>query len=67
LIDDEFDGAGVGIAGGFDQADGGFAHGLAIFGREVGGGAFFNQFLMAPLGGAFAFEQMDGIAVVAAR
>ncbi len=64
LVDDELDGAGVGVAGGLDQPDGRLAHGSARLGREARPRAFFDQLLMPALHGAVALPEMDDVAVL---
>ena len=65
LVDDELDGAGVGVVGRLDQPHGRFAHRLRESCRgRFGAGAFFDQLLVAALRRAIAFPQVDHVAVV---
>ena len=63
-VDDEFDGAGAGIAHRFRQSAGLVAHRLARGGIKEGRGRFFDDLLVAALDGAFAFVQIDAVAVL---
>ncbi len=70
VIHDEFDGAGIGVMGGFGDSDGGFAHFFAQFPEfvfEQGRGSFLDDFLVAALDGAIAFAQMDDAALMVAE
>ena len=64
LVEDELDGARIGVVGGLDQTHGRFAHGLPFFVRQVRGRALLDQFLMPALGGAIAFPQVHHVAVM---
>ena len=61
-IHDEFHRAGADIVHGAGGINRGFAHCVAPGRGESGGGSFLNYFLMAALGGAVAFKQMDHVA-----
>lgn len=63
FIDEEFDGAGIFVFASFSDFDGGFAHFFSKFWGEVGGGGFFDEFLVAALNGAIAFCAVDDVAV----
>ncbi len=70
FIDEEFDGAGIGVMGGFGDADGSLAHFLAKvleFCLDERGGRLFDQFLVAPLDGTIALAQMNNIAPAVAE
>ena len=63
-VDEELDGAGVGIAGGLGQAHGRGAQRLAHFGLQQGAGRLFDQFLVPALQRAVALPEVDDVAVV---
>ena len=64
LVDDEFDGAGIRVTGGFGDAHGDLAHTPAhIFGDDRRR-RFFEYLLMAALHGAFALAEVDAVAVL---
>lgn len=62
-VDEEFDGAGVDIAAGARETDGGVTHFFAEIGRDDKGGGFFDDFLVAALHGTFALAERDDAAV----
>src|SRR5206468_1431374 len=64
LIDDEFDSAGVGVAGFFDQPHGRFAHGESLFLGQAGRWAFLDELLVPALRAALALEEMAEVAVM---
>ena len=63
VVDEEFDGACVGVAGGLREADRGFAHASTQTPINDGGGSFFDDFLVATLDGAFTLTEGDAMAV----
>ncbi len=63
FIGDELHGAGADIADGLGGIDGSAAHRGAAGFVHAGRGGFLDHFLVAPLGGAVALEQMHGVAV----
>src|ERR1022692_5169677 len=69
LVHQKLDRAGVVIAGGARRADGGFAHGMAHFEvlLDKRRGTFLGDFLVAALDGAFAFAQVNHVAVLVAH
>jgi len=64
FVDEVFDGAGVDVAGGSDQTDGGFAELFARLALESGARGFFDELLVAALHGAVAFPEVDGVAAM---
>ena len=64
LIDQEFDGAGIGVVGRLRDFDGNFAHAAAHIGIDNRRRRFFENFLMTALDGTLALAQPDGIAVL---
>ena len=66
-IEEEFDGAGVAVAGFARQGDGRAAEFLADRGRQMRRGGDFDHFLVAALHGTVAFPQMQQIAVMIAQ
>ena len=62
-VDDELDGAGVGVVGGLDQADGGRRTSPGGRRRRAAGRGFLDQLLVPPLDGAVAFPEVDDVAV----
>jgi hypothetical protein len=67
VVDDEFDGASIGIMGEFGDLDGGLAHfvaELAVLALDQRRRGFFDDLLIAPLDGAVAFAEMDDVALV---
>ncbi len=64
LIDDEFDGAGVGVAGRLDQPHGRFAHRRAGRRGKCRRRAFLDQLLMPPLHRAIALPKVHDVAVM---
>ena len=62
-VNEKFDGAGVGVAAGAREANGGVAHFFAQIGRHDRGRRFFDYFLVAALHGAFAFAERNDAAV----
>ena len=63
-IDDELDGAGVGVIGGFDERYRGLANALRTLGSRCDAGALFDDLLMPALHRAIAFPQVADIAVM---
>ena len=63
-IDDELDGPGAGVTDRLGQRAGLFAHGLAGGFVKEGRGGFLDDLLVAALDRAFAFMQIDAIAVL---
>jgi hypothetical protein len=63
-VEEEFDGPGIGVTGGFRQPNGCLAHTLAQVFADDGRGGFFNDLLMAALDGAFAFSEGDAVAML---
>ena len=64
LIDQEFDGAGIGVVRRLRDFDGDFAHPAAHVGIDNRRRRFFENFLMAPLNGALALAEPDRIAML---
>ncbi len=64
VVDEELDGAGVGVSGGEREANGGFAHASAEVGIDDRGRGFLDDFLMAALDGAFALAEGDAVAML---
>src|SRR5579884_1745330 len=63
LVNEKFDGAGIGIAAGASEAHRGVAHFFAEFGSHDRRRSFLDDLLMAALHGTFAFAQGDDAAV----
>ena len=66
-IHQEFDRAGIHIAGCLAQPDGGIADFLALRVIKIGGGCAFDDFLIAALNRTITFIQMNKCAVVIAQ
>ncbi|MPL82810.1 hypothetical protein SDC9_28759 [bioreactor metagenome] len=66
-VDDEFHGAGRGVAHGLRQRDGLLAHRLARRRVEERRGRLFDDLLVAALDRAFALVQIDAVAVLVAE
>src|SRR5208282_3471972 len=64
LIDQEFDGAGIGVVGRLRGLDGHFAHAPAHVGIDNRRRRLLENFLVAALDGTFALAEPDGIAVL---
>ena len=64
VIDEEFEGAEVGVAAGGGEFDGVGADSLAQVAAERGAGGDFDQFLVAALDGAFALADVADCAVL---
>src|SRR5699024_4754884 len=60
----ELERAGTAIADALAGSDAQFADVIALLFGDAGGGAFFDYLLIAPLHGAVALAQMNGIAVI---
>jgi len=63
-VNEELDGACVGVAASAGEPDRGFAHFFAEVGRHDRRRGFFDDFLVAALDGAFAFAEGDHAAVL---
>ena len=64
LINNEFNGSGIGIVGMLDHPDSCLAHVLARFFRQVWSRAFFDQFLVTALRATVAFPEVDNISMM---
>jgi len=64
VIDEELDRAGVGVGRGLRDADRNFAHAAAHVGIDDWRRRFFEHLLMAALQRAFAFAEVDRVAVL---
>jgi hypothetical protein len=62
-VDEELDGAGVDVAGGEREADGGLAHARRRASRDDGGGGFLDDLLVAALDAALALAEVEAVAV----
>jgi len=67
VVVDELDGACGGVVNGFGKDFGGGVELLAGGVGEAGGGSFFENFLMATLGGAVAFAEGEDAALAVAE
>ena len=67
LVDQELDGAGVVVTGGFGDAHGDFAHAAAHLFVDERRGRLFEHLLMAALHGALALAEIDDVAVLVAE
>ena len=67
LVEQAFDGAGVEVVDGLRCFDGHVAHAGAQLWVESDGGAFLDELLAAALQAAFAFAEVDDVAVVIAE
>ena len=65
-IDEELNGAGAFVVDRFADLDRAFAKGIADFGIEVRSRRDLDDFLMAALDGAIAFEEMNEVAMLVA-
>src|SRR5438132_4946944 len=65
--DDELDGAGVLIVDAERRGDRRFGHLLTKFVRVARSGRLLDHFLIPPLNGAVAFEEMDDVALSVAQ
>jgi hypothetical protein len=63
-VEKELDGAGVSVAGGKSEPDGGLTHAPAQIFVDDGGGGFFEDFLVAALNGALAFAEGYAVAIL---
>ncbi len=63
LVHEEFDGGGAGVLGVLDEPGGGLADLVALLRIDARCWGFFDELLVATLGGAVAFVEMDGVAV----
>src|SRR6185437_7781375 len=64
LVDEELDGAGVGITGGLDETNGRFAQLAADFRPQDWRWRFLDELLVTSLHRAIALPEVDGIAVI---
>ena len=67
FVHQKFNGAGPAVVHGLCGGHGRGAHFAAQFRGEEGRGAFFHDFLVAPLHGAFAVEEVHHVAVCVAQ
>ena len=66
-VGEEFDGAGVAVAGGFGRLDRRLTHAAAHFRTDRGRRRFFEHLLMTALDGAFALSQINAVAVLVGK
>ena len=67
IVDEELDGAGIGVADVLRQLDRGGAHLRTQFGRHQRGGTFLDDLLIASLDGTVAFPKMNDAAMLIAE
>ncbi len=67
FVHEEFDGAGVAVADGFDGFFEFGGNALTDFGAQGGGGRFLKQLLVTPLDAAFALAQDFDVAVLVGK
>src|ERR1051326_2707308 len=67
LIDEEFDGACIGVASGFGNPNRNFSHATAHVGIDHRGWCLFNNLLVASLDRAFPFAEVNRVSVLVGK